>query len=178
MIRTFFSFVIILKLCLSRSLGNSRIYIYIYIFLSENVEFYAFKKIPRAKILNFITFNFVSNLEFKLLKDFAFRAKMMDRHGRVKKSRKHVRDTREKERDWRRVYIKSIAASLNRSPSCAVTSGTRQPRLSRYKSAKLDNLPNFRAAPSSTALKNFTFHNLPYISLPPEGKNKAERNVE
>lgn len=62
MIRTFFSFVIILKLCLSRSLG----YIYIYIYFYQNVEFYAFKKISRVKI------NFVSNLEFKLLRDISF----------------------------------------------------------------------------------------------------------
>lgn len=94
---------------------------------------------------------------------------MMDRHGRVKKSRKHVRDTREKERLEASLHQKYRRLFEPRSPSCAVTSGTRQPRLSRYKSAKLDNLPNFRAAPSSTALKNFTFHNLPYIPSLPGG---------
>lgn len=43
-----------------------------YIYFYQNVEFYAFKKIPRVKILNFITFNFVSNLEFKLLRGIMF----------------------------------------------------------------------------------------------------------
>lgn len=38
----------------------------IYIYFYQNVEFYAFKKISRVKI------NFVSNLEFKLLRDISF----------------------------------------------------------------------------------------------------------
>lgn len=38
----------------------------IYIYFYQNVEFYAFKKISRLKI------NFVSNLEFKLLRDISF----------------------------------------------------------------------------------------------------------
>lgn len=41
-------------------------WIYIYIYFYQNVEFYAFKKISRVKI------NFVSNLEFKLLRDISF----------------------------------------------------------------------------------------------------------
>lgn len=69
---------------------------------------------------------------------------------RKKNSRQHVRDTRNTGGKFASKYRRLLT---DRSPRCAVTSGTRQPRLSRYKSAKLDNARNFRAAPSSSALK-------------------------
>lgn len=85
-----------------------------------------------------------------------------------------MRDTRNTGGKFASKYRRLLT---DRSPRCAVTSGTRQPRLSRYKSAKLDNACNFRAALSSSALK--ILHSA--IRPPPARqteKNKPERNRE